>query len=383
MKADNDETSADGRSSGSRKAPLSARFHGLLARFRLSKWLPRAGAYLLALFTVSGAVVAWVEYIDSKQIDLRLVDVEPYVDRGPYLGEPFFLGVVNDSQKGTSLASGEVLYQGRVLGTIDQVVPAPPPSDRPDLAELNRAARRLPFPIPGGSSVALALMWNGEQASFNGLGPPTDWRQRYLTSPPSKLKSPVRVKCPDGTTTVGGSFGGRGPLFRTLPATVNGRPEFTIRLKFDPGGTRTVSVEDNPPFDPGSTLEELLAPPASGSVPGRPGWVAGVMLGNMPEPREVRWLYAAGPVQAPGFTTLRIWAEDASSPRQFTRPISAEGVTCFPVGDLAPGQYQWAVVHGGQAVLTGQLLNPCPRPALRKYQRDSPLQPIPVAVCAP
>jgi hypothetical protein len=332
---------------------------------------------------IVGGVLGVLTFFDSRETDLRLVSPSPVaIGLGQPEDTPIQLGIVNNSQKGVSLVSGRLTHKGRRVARVVGAVTNPQAATRLDPVELRENARRLPVSIPAGSSSPIALLpepdFSGAMEVYTDLfgGPGREPPRRR--TPPSGLR--VSVSCPTGWTAHPERTRPGQPrppsqvLFGPPPA---GRPtsatagKLDLELTFDPGGTERVSVGFT--FF-GSTTGNLppIAPNPWEMNPGeaRRGWIVGLELENLARgERRIRWLYVHSPLQEPGAATLKVWGESAARPTEFTRPMRPGRLSCFPLGKLGAGRYEWVVEYGGDTVATGAMANPCPKRALRQYMR--------------
>jgi hypothetical protein len=166
------------------------------SRRRLRALARPAGATVTVIVAIWGALTGTVAWLQSRQISVDLA-AETYL--GYYRTEPagavfpdeIRLSLVNTSSRAVSLLSGAVLVDDRVVGKVlaaglDQAINAPPPT-------------RLPYSFAADSSSRVRLNWAIDTGSPQ----------------------------------------------RELAAIVNrpiGRRQIAVRLRFEPGGDKRVTV---------------------------------------------------------------------------------------------------------------------------------------------
>lgn len=242
------------------------------------------------------------------------VDVVASARYGPnQRPESLEVSLVNTSERGVNLVSGQLLVGEQVLASLSRWLPSVPEvSDSRPEGEIFAGAQPLPFAVaPGQSSVGTAIFSppSGERRDI-------DLWNKVLRQGIPDLEDPSSVR---------------------------------LALQFQPRHSVTVDV---------------VAP--SGAIPGRelldtgyaPGWHS---LLNYDKDGRVSAIMLGGSSRA-AVGTLTLWKEKDSRPLFVAqRPLADSGWGDFRLPRLGDGTYAWAFEVAGETVGVGEVGVPCPR----------------------
>jgi hypothetical protein len=245
---------------------------------------------------VWGAVTGTVAWRQNREININVAAATYYGIRSIPGGNTNAIGtdqlhvsIVNTSARAVSVLEGEVLQDGAVVG---RVVGVTEESALGDERVVEPTPVSLPVTVPADSSSKLVMDWRTA---------PTEQRRLSAT-----LRLPIA------------------------------RRHFTLRLVFDPGGTRIIAVRSG------------VQPPQIG------GWTAFIRLRD----NRVTHIMMAAAARSTATTegTLKLWRTDPSAGRPvltLRRPAGWYLPAWFSVSSLAPGSYIYTlsaddnVVDGG------------------------------------
>jgi hypothetical protein len=337
---------------------------------------------------VVSAILTWLIWHDSRRINLHLYATEPFTARpgfdegrpvSPGLGAvsfregtPIVFGVVNDSHRSANIVNGRVLYKGQEIGRVTSVIPDAERlvqkgiNSTADLAQLG--SQGLPYEITPGGGRAIAVRWEAESQTPETGAFAKDAVREPEASLPAPRAGSINHVCPSGFPEVSQAI----PDFGHAPAKLEPN-RLRLVLTFDPGGNKAIDIALQPVY-----RDDLSS-----------GWNLWVEVSKpFAEPRLQRPRYFvvnSRQINESGIVTMEIWGGRASPIRRMTRPYRASFYSCFPVGDLQTGLYQWVLRVGGNEVAGGLLQVPClghgGRPQLRQpFQnmvRASECEPVP------
>lgn len=325
---------------------------------------------------VVGGIFGGLTYWVSRKMDIRL-DASP----SPYIYDPdaerefppLRVGIINDSQRGTNLVAGRLLFKGERIAQLSRVMTGAEGRAISE-ADLRHSAQQLPIPIPAGGSVPITVLWDPRSNDWT----PTTRRFFGAIYPGTRrIDNPRRfgysVQCPSGAvesvTSGGQSLGPR------LAAR-----KIQLEMQFEPGGAERVTLDLRPPGAFGSQ-QGLVS-----------DWSFGLGLGSVRRLKTrfaipVRWFWVGREQtaeSAPALVTLEFWSGESSTPTSFTRPLRETEMTCFGLRTLAAGRHDWAIRSGGEIVATGVVITPCPEQKYLLYKlRGGTVAPVPPSACAP
>jgi hypothetical protein len=283
---------------------------------RLGGWTVFAGVVTLALAIV-GAVTGTLSFLEDRNVAVSL-SAQPYL--GLHLDQGLIrFSIINQSRHALAIQSGDVLLQGRKIGSLTSLSTDLRSVDlysRPS-PDLDRRAQLLPFGVGAETTTTVAATWNlDERGSF-------------------ALDALQEANTLDATV--------RDPI-RPSPTRLE------LRLHLVPGDERMVRV-------PVLAAHDIEPHRDSGIAA---GWGVRLALRR----HVVTDMRVTTSYDLRRELTLKVWTRTSSSPiRTLRRPLGP-GVGRFALRWLRRGTYVWALDDGQSVVGVGTLVQPCPHPGV-------------------
>lgn len=280
-----------------------------------------AVTFLLAVWGAYTGTLAWR---DDRRVVVHL-SAQPYI--GPQLGEGLIrFSIINQSRHAVAITGGDVLLQGRKIGTLASVLTDLRSVDLFSVAsrEFEQRSQLLPLGVGAESTTALAALWHTTDFDF-------------------------ALEKLDEANTLDD---------KELPVIRPSRTRLELRLHLVPGGERVVHVP-------------VLAAPAADpdrDTGAASGWSTRLRLRS----RRVTDMFVRSSEDRRRVATLKLWTTTSSKPiRTLTRPLG-ENIGRFRLDWLGRGTYVWALDDGHSVVGVGTLVQPCrsPEVAARRKPPD-------------
>jgi hypothetical protein len=314
---------------------------------RFGRWKV-VGSVVTFVIAVLGAITGTVSFIGQQDVQVRVGPAEhrPFERSGAVK-----VAVVNGSYRSVRIVGGEMLFNGRPFAPVAKVLPdARVLSDpRQSSWDIWSSGREPPFAIEGGASFAGAIMWHNENRALYD-------RMRRTSARVADAQQRVdTLRAWDDPDPASRAELVRAQKIASTPL------KLTLRLDFEPGGTRTVPVAvvlDSPSSRPG-------------------GWYAEVLLKH----GRIQAMTVTKLDEVPVIATLQLWPVGTrTGSRRVTRPLAVpyesnfgshrDSPTSrylerrrasgrFPLGSLPAGRYAWALLSGGKLQEAGTLITPC------------------------
>jgi hypothetical protein len=118
-----------------------------------TRWAKAFAAVVTFVIAVIGAVTGVIACARSTEVHVRVV-------QPPISGErTIYLGIVNSSQRGVSIVSGTLRFDGHTVGRVTSFVPGVVSSNPRREADRLAAASTPPLSLAGGQSFVGTVQW--------------------------------------------------------------------------------------------------------------------------------------------------------------------------------------------------------------------------------